>query len=110
MDGSCNARSRPMEAASHALGSDTKLHLVGRSSLASFGSRADLMQQGRTGQVMRMNREHDPDSSGGHDVTEMAPFDRTATSGRTGLRHAYIHQIGRSSREVAAGSGPVCAH
>ena len=82
MDGSsCNARSKPMEAASHALGSDTKLRLVGRSSLAGFGSRADLMQPGLTGQVMRMNRrERGPDLSGGHDVIEKARFDRTATS------------------------------
>ena len=102
--------SKPMEAASHALASDTKLRLAGRSSLAGFGSRADLMQRGRTGQVMRMNRERGPDSSGGRDVTGMALFDRMATSGRRAPRHACIHQIGRSSRGVATGSGPVCVH
>ena len=90
---------------------DTKLRLVGRSSLASFGSRAYLMQRGRTGQVMRMNRkEHGPDSSGAHDVTGMAQFDRTATNARTGPRRVCIHQIGPSSHGVAAGSGPVCVH
>ena len=106
----CTSRSKPKEAASRALGSDTKPRLVGRSSLAGFGSRADSMQRGRTGQVMRMNRERGPDSSGGRDVTEKAPFDRTATSGRRDPRRACIHQIGRSSRGVAAGSGPACVH
>jgi hypothetical protein len=99
-----------MEAASHALASDTKLRLAGRSSLAGFGSRADLMRQGRTDQVMRMNRERGPDSSGGRDVTEKAPFDRMAMSGRRDPRRACIHQRGRSSRGVAAGSGPACVH
>jgi hypothetical protein len=81
MDGSCNTRSRPMEAASHALGSDTKLRLDGRSWLASFDSRADLMQPGPTDQVMPMNRKgHGPNSSGGHDVIEKVRFDRTVTS------------------------------
>lgn len=89
---------------------DTKLRLVGRSSLASFGSRAYLMQRGRTGQVMRMNREHGPDSSDAHDVTEMARFDRMATSARTGPRRVCIHQTDRSSHGVAAGSGLVCVH
>ena len=105
------SRSKPKEAASHALGSDTTLRLVGRSWLASFGSRAYLMQRGRTGQVMRMNRkEHGPDSSGAHDVTGMAQFDRTATNARTGPRRVCIHQIGPSSHGVAAGSGLVCVH
>ena len=81
-----------MEAASHVLGSDTKLRLVGRSWLAGFGSRADLMQRGLTDQVMQMNRERGRDSSGAHDVTEKAPFGRTATSGRRDPRHACIHQ------------------
>jgi hypothetical protein len=81
MDGNCNTRSRSMEAASHALGSDTKLRLVGRSWLASSDSRVDLMQPGLTDQVMRMNRMgHGPDLSGGHDVIEKALFDRTVTS------------------------------
>lgn len=107
----CTIRSKPKEAASRALGSDTTLRLVGRSWLASFGSRAYLMQRGRTGQVMRMNRkERGPDSSGAHDVTEMAQFDRMATSARTGPRRVCIHQTEQSSHGVAAGSGPVCVH
>lgn len=101
---------RPMEAASHALGSDTMLRLVGRSSLAGFGSRVDLMQPGLIGQVMWMRREHGPDWSDGHDVTEKALFGRTAKNGRRDPRHACIHQIGKSSPGVAAGSGPECAH
>jgi len=100
----------PMEAASHALGSDTKLRLVNRSWPASFGSRADLMQPGLADQAMRMNMEHGPDLSDAHDVTAMAPFDRKATSGRRDPRHACILQIWRSSHGVAAGSGPVCVH
>ena len=77
----CTIRSKPKEAASRALGSDTTLRLVGRSWLASFGSRADLMQPGLTDQVVPMSRkEHGPDLSGGHDVIEKALFDRTATS------------------------------
>ena len=76
----CTSRSKPKEAASRALGSDTTLRLVGRSWLASFDSGADLMQPGQTDQIMRRNRERGPDSSGGHDVIEKAQFDRTATS------------------------------
>ena len=81
-----------MEAASHALGSDTTLRLVGRSWLAGFGSRADLMRRGLTGQVMLMKRERGPDSSDAHDATERAPFGRMATSGRRDPRHACIRQ------------------